>query len=112
MGFGIPGYWRRTGSSLVCCILAGLRQFWRMALMTRGLTVVLVSLASWKSNLAASFPVGATQRMTPSESSCVLQNFHFAIELAGDRILRDLQVVMGLQVHPELRLHAKKLAEA
>src|SRR6266702_7705355 len=63
-------------------------------------------------SLAVSFSDGATQRMTPSESGCVLQNFHFAIKLGGDRILCDLQVVMGLQVHPELRLHAKKLPEA
>lgn len=39
------------------------------------------------------------------------KDLDLAVELAGERILGDLQVVVRLQVHPELRLHAEKLAE-
>ena len=59
---------------------------------------------------ALSFSVGVTQRMKPSPSGS-LQYLDFAVELAGNRIFRDLQVVVRLQVHPELRLHAEELPE-
>jgi len=56
------------------------------------------------------FSVGATQRMKSSGSGR-FQNLDLAVELARDGVLRDLQVVMRLQVHPELCLHAEELPE-
>lgn len=47
----------------------------------------------------------------PGAESRSVQHFDFAIELAGNSVLRDLQVVMRLKIHPELCLHAEKLAQ-
>ena len=47
----------------------------------------------------------------PGAVSGSVQHFDFAFELAGDGVLRDLQVAMRLKIHPELRLHAEELAQ-